>query len=466
MAHKGADMNDHTPANDMSHVIAADRAHLWHHLIQHKPFETIDPRIMVEGRGLRVWDATGREHLDAVSGGVWTVNVGYGRETIAKAVYNQLVRMNYFSNSAGSIPGALFAEKLISKMPGLTRVYYSNSGSEANEKVYKMVRQISARHHGGRKHKILFRDRDYHGTTITALSSAGQPQRAVQYGPFTPGFVEVPHCLQYRAQWDVADYGVRAADAIEEVILREGPDTVGALVLEPITAGGGVIVPPEGYWPRVQDICRKYDILLHLDEVVCGVGRTGTWFGYQHYGVQPDFVTMAKGVASGYAAVACTVTTEAIFEMFKDDAADPLGYFRDISTFGGCTAGPAAALENMAIIEDEGLLDNTLQMGARLIDNLSALQDKHAVIGDVRGKGLFCGAELVADRATREPADEKKVQAVVADCMTQGVIIGATNRSLPGFNNTLCLSPALMATSDDIDAITAAIDGALGRVFG
>jgi taurine-pyruvate aminotransferase len=454
-----------TADNDLSAVIEADRAHVWHHLIQHKPFETADPRIIVEGRGMRVWDATGKEHLDAVSGGVWTVNVGYGRETIAGAVRDQLVRMNYFSNAAGSIPGALFAEQLVSKMPGLSRVYYANSGSEANEKAFKMVRQIAHRHHGGRKWKILYRARDYHGTTITALSAGGQPQRVLQYGPLTPGFVEVPHCLEYRRQWDGPDYGRRAADAIEEVILREGPDTVGALCLEPITAGGGVIVPPEGYWPRVQEICHKYGILLHLDEVVCGVGRTGAWFGYQHYGVQPDLVTMAKGVASGYAAIACTVTTEAVFEMFKDDPADPLSYFRDISTFGGCASGPAAALENMRIIEDEGLLDNTLAMGARLLGNLRALQDRHRVIGEVRGKGLFCGAELVADRVTKEPAKEKAVAAVVADCMAQGVIIGMTNRSLPGFNNTLCLSPALIATPDDIDRITDAIDRALVKVF-
>jgi len=451
--------------NDMSAVIEADRAHLWHHLIQHKPFETIDPRIIVEGRGMRVWDAKGKEHLDAVSGGVWTVNVGYGRESIANAVRDQLIKMNYFSNAAGSIPGSLFAERLISKMPGMARVYYSNSGSEANEKAFKMVRQIAHRHHGGKKWKILYRERDYHGTTITALSAGGQPQRVMQYGPLTPGFVEVPHCLEYRKQWDVANYGERAADAIEEVILREGPDTIGALCLEPVTAGGGVIVPPEGYWERVQEICRKYDILLHIDEVVCGLGRTGTWFGYQHYGVKPDFVTMAKGVASGYAAISCTVTTEAVFEMFKDDPNDPLSYFRDISTFGGCASGPAAALENMRIIEDEGLLENTNAMSERLLGNLRALQDKHRVIGEVRGKGLFCGAELVADRLTKEPAQEKMVAAVVADCMAQGVIIGMTNRSLPGFNNTLCLSPALIATPDDIDAITHAIDKALVNVF-
>ncbi|OIQ07307.1 MAG: aspartate aminotransferase family protein [Rhodobacteraceae bacterium CG2_30_10_405] len=452
-------------SNDISAVVEADRAHMWHHLSQHKQYESIDPRVIVEGKGMRVWDARGKEHIDAVSGGVWTVNVGYGRVSIANAVRDQLIKLNYFAGSAGSIPGALFSKRLIEKMPGLTRVYYSNSGSEANEKVFKMVRQISHRHHGGKKSKILFRDRDYHGTTIGCLSAGGQQERVAQYGPLAPGFVEVPHCLEYRKQWDVADYGRRAADAIEEVILREGPDTIGAICLEPVTAGGGVITPPEGYFDRVQEICHKYNILIHIDEVVCGMGRTGEWFGYQHYGIKPDFVTMAKGVASGYAAISCTVTTEAVFEMFKDAPADPMSYFRDISTFGGCTAGPAAALENMRIIEDEGLIANTNLMGKRVMANLHALAEKHKVIGDVRGKGLFCGAELVKDRKSKEPADEKMVAAVVGDCMAQGVIIGMTNRSLPGFNNTLCLSPALIATADDIDQITDAIDGALGRVF-
>ena len=450
--------------NDLSHIVEADRAHVWHHLVQHRVFDARDPRIIVEGKGMSVWDQNGRQFLDALSGGVWTVNVGYGRESIANAVRDQLMKINYFAGSAGSIPGARFAERLISKMPGMSRVYYCNSGSEANEKAFKMVRQIAARRYGGKKHKILFRERDYHGTTITALSACGQPQRAEQYGPFTPGFVEVPHCLEYRKQWDVENYGERAADAIEEVILREGPDTVGAICLEPITAGGGVITPPEGYWQRVQEICRKYDVLLHIDEVVCGMGRTGTWFGYQQFGVKPDIVTMAKGVASGYAAIACLVTTEAVFDMFREDAADPMSYFRDISTFGGCTAGPAAALENMRIIEDEGLLENTQVMGARLMEGLQALKDKHAMVGDVRGAGLFAGAELVADRETREPLAEARVQAVIAACDAEGVLVGMTNRSLPGFNNTLCFSPALIATADDIDHILATVDGALTRV--
>ncbi|OWU86201.1 taurine--pyruvate aminotransferase [Oceanicola sp. 22II-s10i] len=454
--------------NDISKIVDADRAHVWHHLTQHKPFETGEPRIIVEGKGMKVWDQKGVEHLDAVSGGVWTVNVGYGRESIANAVRDQLIQLNYFAGAAGSVPGALFAEKLIEKMPGMTRVYYCNSGSEANEKAFKMIRQIAHKRYGGKKHKILYRDRDYHGTTIGALSAGGQEERIMQYGPMAPGFVAVPHCLEYRAQWDLSgeEYGRRAADAIEEVILREGPDTIGGLCLEPITAGGGVIVPPEGYWPRVQEICRKYDILLHIDEVVCGIGRTGKWFGYQHYGIEPDFVTMAKGVASGYAAIACCVTTEKVFDLFKDDASDPMNYFRDISTFGGCTAGPAAALENMRIIEEENLLENCEKMGARLIANLEALAEKHAVIGQVRGKGLFCGAELVKDRETKEPADEKLCAKVVAECAAERVIIGVTNRSIPGFNNTLTFSPALIATEEDIDRITQAVDVALTRVFG
>ncbi|CUH78032.1 aspartate aminotransferase family protein [Tropicibacter naphthalenivorans] len=455
--------------NDLSHVVDADKAHVWHHLVQHKQFESKDPNIIVEGKGMRVWNQAGKEHLDAVSGGVWTVNVGYGRERIAKAVYDQLLRMNYFAGAAGSVPGALFAEQLIAKMPGLTRVYYCNSGSEANEKAFKMVRQIAHKRYGGKKNKILFRDRDYHGTTIACLSAGGQDERGAQYGPFTPGFVRVPHCLEYRAADQGAPtegYGEWAADQIEQVILAEGPDTIGAICLEPVTAGGGVITPPEGYWQKVQDICRKYDILLHIDEVVCGVGRTGTWFGYQHYGIEPDFVTMAKGVASGYAAIACCVTSERVFDLFKDDASDPLNYFRDISTFGGCTAGPAAAIENLAIIEEENLLENTVEMGDYMMGCLLELADKHRVIGNVRGKGLFLGAELVADRDTREPAPEAKVQAVVGDCMAQGVIIGATNRSVPGYNNTLCYSPALIATKDDIDQIIAATDSALTKVFG
>lgn len=450
---------------DINEVLESDQSHVWHHLTQHKAFEENKPPVMVSGKGMRITDANGKEYLDAVSGGVWTVNVGYGQERIANAVRDQLVEMCYFANSAGNIPGALFAKKLIEKMPGMSRVYYSNSGSEANEKVYKMVRQLAAIENNGVKHKIIYRDRDYHGTTIGALSSTGQFQRKEQYGPFAPGFVEMPHCLEYRSQYgEVDNYGERAARELETVILREGAETVGAVVLEPITAGGGVITPPEGYWETIQEICKKYDVLLHIDEVVCGVGRTGKWFGYQHYGIQPDFVTMAKGVASGYAAISCTVTTEAVFDRFKANADDPMSYFRDISTFGGCASGPAAALENMKLIEEEGLVENAAAMGEYLMEKLRSLQQKHQIIGDVRGKGLFVGLELVTDRSSKEPVDESIPAKIAADCMQQGVIIGRTNRSFEKHNNTLCLSPALICSEEELDEIVDAIDGAISRL--
>ena len=458
-------MTSDTHLFDTQGIVDADRRSVWHHLTQHTAFEQNDPMVMLEGKGMRLKDAVGNEYLDASSGGVWTVNVGYGRESIAKVVYDQLVTMCYFANSAGNVPAARFAQKLLEKMPGMGRVYYSNSGSEANEKAYKIVRQIAHNKFDGKKYKIVYRERDYHGTTITALSSTGQHQRKSQYGPLTPGFVEMPHCCQYRCQYDTdVDYGEKAARELEHIILREGPDTVGAVVLEPITAGGGVITPPEGYWKTIAQICKKYDLLLHIDEVVCGLGRTGKWFGYQHYDVQPDIVTIAKGLASGYAAISCTVTTEEVFTYFKSDVSDPMHYFRDISTFGGCTAGPAAALENMRIIEAEGLLNNAADMGEYLLNALYKLQDKHRVIGDIRGKGLFCGVELVKDRATKEPVDENIAMAVVNDCLKQGVIIGRTNRSFEQFNNTLCLSPALICTRNDLDTIVAAIDKALSNV--
>ena len=221
-------MNTAFPPNDISHVIEADRANVWHHLIQHKPFETGEPRIIVEGKGMRVWDAHGKEYIDAVSGAVWTVNTGYGRTRIADAVREQLVKMCYFAQAAGSIPGALYAEKLIEKMPGMSRVYYTNSGSEANEKAFKMVRQIAHKKYGGRKTKILYRDRDYHGSTLAAMSAGGQDERNMQYGPFAPDFVRVPHCMEYRKEelglghLSGRDFGIAAANQIEEVILREG----------------------------------------------------------------------------------------------------------------------------------------------------------------------------------------------------------------------------------------------------
>lgn len=447
-------------------VIQKDRNSVWHHLTQHKDLDTKDPFIIAEGKGMIVKDTTGKEYLDATSGGVWSVNVGYGRESIAKSVADQLTKMCYYSGTGGTIPGALFANALIDKMPGLSRVYYSNSGSEANEKGYKMVRQLSRIEGDGSKHKIIYRHRDYHGTTIGALSSSGQSERREDYGPFAPGFAEFCNANCYRCPFGkkYGECNIECAYDLERVILEEGPENIGSVVLEPITAGGGVIVPVDEYYPIIQKICKKYDILLHIDEVVCGFGRTGKWFGYQNYDVQPEIVTMAKGLASGYAAISCTVTNENIFNRFKVNPGDKMSYFRDISTFGGCAGGHAAAIENLAIIERENLIENSQKIGEYLLDKLKGLKDKHTFVGDARGKGLLAGIELISNPNTNEPADELFAIKITNYCKKKGLLIGRTNRSIPSNNNTLCLTPALIAGRSEIDDIINILDKALEEI--
>jgi len=444
-------------------LIQNDKDHVWHHLTQHKGFESTDPMMVSKAKGMVVTDTNGNEYLDGTSGGVWTVNLGFGRDDMVQAVSNQLTKIPYFAGSFGNEPAAEYAKEVTSLMPGLDRVYYSNSGSEANEKGYKMVRQLAHFHNDGKKHKIIYRDRDYHGTTIGAMSSSGQIQRKKQYGPFAPGFVEMPHCCCYRCPYGkkYGECNIECATVLEDIIKKEGPDTVGSVVLEPITAGGGVIPPVPEYFPIIEAICRKYDVLLHIDEVVCGLGRTGKWFGYQHYDVQPDIVTTAKGLAAGYAAVSITVTTEKLFNIFKEDPTNVDSYFRDISTFGGSTAGPAAALEVLKIIKREKLLENVNEVGEHLKNKLFELQDKHEMIGEVRGKGLFCGVELVKDRTTKEPVDETVAAGVAAHCFKNKVMIGRTNRSFETNNNVLLFSPAFICTKNDIDLIVESVDNAL-----
>jgi taurine-pyruvate aminotransferase len=444
-------------------IIQNDKDHVWHHLTQHKGFETSDPMVVSKADGMIVTDTKGNEYLDGTSGGVWTVNLGFGRDDMVDAVSKQLSKVPYFAGSFGNEPAAEYAKEVTSLMPGLDRVYYSNSGSEANEKGYKMVRQLAHFKNEGKKHKIIYRDRDYHGTTIGAMSSSGQLQRKKQYGPFAPGFVEMPHCCCYRCPFGkkYGECNIECATALEDIIKIEGPNTVGSVVLESITAGGGVIPPVPEYFPIIESICRKYDVLLHIDEVVCGLGRTGKWFGYQHYDVQPDIVTTAKGLAAGYAAVSITVTSEKLFDMFKEDPTNVDSYFRDISTFGGSTAGPAAALEVLKIIKREKLLENINVVGDYLKGKLHELEGKHKMIGEVRGKGLFCGLELVKDRVTKDPIDETVAAAVAGHCFQNKIMIGRTNRSFETNNNVLLFSPAFICTKNDVDLIIEVVDNAL-----
>ncbi|TKB07792.1 aspartate aminotransferase family protein [Desulforhopalus sp. IMCC35007] len=449
-------------------LVEKDKAHLWHHITQHANFKNNDPLIITEGKGMRVWDINGKEYLDALSGGVWSVNVGYGEKRIVDAVSEQIMKMCYFSGTVGTIPSVELAESIVKKMDGLSRVYLSPSGSEANEKAFKMVRQRAALKFDGQKYKILYRDRDYHGTTITALSAGGQEERKMQYGPYTPGFVEFEHCCCYRCPFD-KKYGscsIECAKTVEETILREGPENVGGVIIEPITAGGGIIAPVKEYMPMVREICDKYDVWLIIDEVVCGLGRTGKWFGYQHYGIIPDIVTTAKGLASSYAPLAATITTEEVFNEFVNDPSDLASYFRDISTYGGCAGSAAAGMANIKVIEDDNLVENSRIVGDYFLEQLKEKLGSHKNVGDIRGVGLFAGVELVVDRGTKEAMSEKTLAEIVGHCMKNGVIIGRTNRSLPKLNNTLTFCPALIATKADIDQIVKSTMEGMAAVLG
>ena len=451
-------------AQDLDALIKSDVENVWHHLTLHTGSA---PMIIESAQGLRIKDIHGKEFLDATSGGVWCVNVGYGRQEIVDAVSKQMSKMPYYAPSAGNLPTIAFSEKLLTHMPGLARVYQSNSGSEANEKAYKMVRLRAYGSETPEKKKILYRYRDYHGTTIATLSSGGQPERRECFGPFVDGFVEVPHACCYRCDYGKSYPGcnLECANAIEDIILKEGPDTVGAGIFEPITAGGGIIPPVKEYYKRVDEIFKKYGILMIMDEVVCGMGRTGTMFGYQHYDVTPDIVTMAKGVASAYMPISCTVTTEDVFKSLQRGT-DKLDYFRDISTYGGTATCASAAYVNLEIIEKEKLLDNVVSMGNYLLDGLKEIEKEHPNVGQARGVGLLTGIELVVDKGTKEPLPEEKVIAICGEMAKEGVLVGRTNRSFPNMNNVINIAPAYIVTKADIDIIVNTLRGAIKKVLG
>ena len=451
-------------------MVDGDKNCLWHHLKPHKVFETQEQMIIVEGKGLVVTDIRGNEYLDATSGGVWSVMVGYGRESIAEAVYDQMKKMPYFAGVFGTVPAIKFAQKLLEKLPNHDKVYFSNSGSEANEKAFKIVRQasrISTERAG--KYKIMYRDRDYHGTTIGAMSATGQAQRKQDFGPFPDGFVEFPHCECYRCPYDKT-YGecdIECARKIEDIILKEGAHTIGGLIVEPITAGGGILKPVKEYYPILQEICNKYDIWMIMDEVVCGFGRTGKFWGHEHFDVVPDIITMAKGLASSYEALSATVVKQKVYDVFLNDPANEekrLNYFRDISTYGGCTAPMTAALESTRIIEEENLIENSRVMGEYLLERLAQLKEFDCV-GDVRGQGLFCGIEYVTDKETKEPISEAQMAALMGNVMAQGVIVGRTNSSFHGLNNVMNFAPSLVITKEQVDTIVDAVSSAIKKTF-
>jgi adenosylmethionine-8-amino-7-oxononanoate aminotransferase len=440
-----------------------DLQHLWHGNLQHHGLEKRPPLEILRAEGCWVEDSAGRRYLDGMAG-LWCVNVGYGRREIVDAVTEQMARLPYYPLTQSHPPGAQLAGRLAGLLPAeLSRVFFLNSGSEAVETALKMARQYARRAHPGQnRYKIIARHRAYHGFTMGALSATGQVSRKRGFEPLVPGFLHVAPPDHYRCAFCAQGPGctLQCADEFDRVIRMEGPDTVAAVILEPTIGGGGVFHAPEGYLERVREICDRHGVLLILDEVITGFGRTGRMFGFEHAGVRPDILTVAKGITSAYLPLAATVATDAIFDAFRSEA-DDAAKFAQVSTFGGHPCSCAAGLANLEILTRERLWENSERMGAYLADRLRALQSP--AIGEVRGRGLLIGLEMVAD-ANRTPMPEPEVVRLQREIREAGVLVGRNNDTVPGLGNVLTISPPLTISKEEADTIVAAIEQGLARL--
>jgi taurine-pyruvate aminotransferase len=444
---------------------AKDRRHVWHQLSGRPADDAPGPLVIAEGDGAWVTDIDGNRYLDGLSG-QWCVNAGYGRRRLAQAAAEQLERLAFHPLTRGHLPAIALSERLDAMLGGGWACVYANSGSEANETAFKVVRQYH--HHRGEAHrvKIIARYRAYHGSTLGALAATGQAMRRHHYEPLPAGFLHVHPPDPYRdniAADDLEAYGRRCADDLERTIRLELPETVAAVIMEPIITGGGILIPPDSYLPAVREACDRHGVLLIVDEVICGFGRTGSWFGYEPSGVRPDIVTMAKGITSAYVPLAAAVVSEEIFGAFPATGGDP-GRLRHINTFGGHPAGCAVALENIAIMEEEGLVERSAELGAVLLARIGDALDGHPLVGDVRGRGLLVGIEVVADRATREPAPLATSMALMGAAQRRGLLLGRNADTAAGLDNVLALAPPLSLTDEDADHIVGALAGAFGDV--
>ncbi|WP_107925139.1 aspartate aminotransferase family protein [Lysinibacillus parviboronicapiens] len=434
-----------------------DEQYVWHSM---KPYNPNATMIVQKSKGAWITDTTGKRYLDAMSG-LWCVNVGYGREEIAKVAYEQLLENTYTPLSVGHIPAVQLSEKISELLGDDYVVFFSNSGSEANEAAFKIARQYHQQQGNVNRTKFISRYRAYHGSSMGALAATGQAQRKYKYEPLAPGFIHVTPPDTYRANEDHIEDPVAlpSVQAIDHVMTWEMSDTIAAVIMEPIITGGGVIMPHENYLQGVKAVCEKHGALLIVDEVICGFGRTGKAFGFQNYGIQPDIVTMAKGLTSAYMPLSATAVRREIYEAFA--GSEEYDFFRHVNTFGGSPAACAVALKNIEIMERENLFARSEELGTVLLSELQEHLKNHPNVGDIRGKGLLIGVELVSDKNTKAPLDVTEVNKVIGLCKDQGLLIGKNGVTVAGFNNILTLSPPLIITLDEKDFIVEKFTNAL-----
>lgn len=443
-------------------VVKQDLENVLHPIVQHKMLEQ-QQLVIVGGQGSTIVDANGNTYLDAMAG-LWCVNIGYGRAELAQVAAEQMREIAYYPHIAMNLPAARLAEQINGLMGGGYHVYFVNSGSEANEAGFKMARQYMKHEKPNDfRYKTISRYWSYHGTTLATLSAGGMGERKMKFEPLMGDFVHVAPPTCYRCPFGLTypTCELACVKNIETTILGEGPETVAEILVEPILSGLGVAVPPDEYLPEVQNIARKYGLLLHVDEVINGFGRTGKMFGHQHWGISPDIMAVAKGIVSAYLPIAATVVKNEVFQSFYGDPQDNR-QVAQVNTYGGHPAAAAVAVRNIEIMQEEGLVKRAADMGKYLMDACETLK-KHKTVGDVRGKGLLIGIELVKDRKTKEQISQKDMTNVVEFCRDNGVIVGRSGGG-SRYGNTITLSPPLVITRGECDRLVETMDKAIARI--
>ncbi|WP_030486804.1 aspartate aminotransferase family protein [Micromonospora chokoriensis] len=427
--------------------------HLWMHFTRMASYSAGEVPTIVRGEGAYVWDAQGRRYLDGLAG-LFVVNAGHGRAELAEAAAKQAGELAYFPLWSYAHPKAIeLAEKIAALTPGdLNRVFFTTGGSEAVEAAWKLARAYFKRTGRPNKYKVISRYIAYHGTSMGALSITGLPGIKSDFEPLVPGAIKVPNTNFYRAPEhgdDPEAFGRWAADEIGRAIEREGPDTVAAVFLEPVQNSGGCFPPPPGYFQRVREICDAYDVLLVSDEVICSWGRLGEYFGAVRYGYQPDIITTAKGITSGYAPLGAMIASDQLMEPFLTET----GMFAHGVTFGGHPVSCAVALANLEVFAREDLIGHVRANEDGFRATLEKLYDL-PIVGDVRGDGYFYGIELVKDKTTRETFNEAESERLLRGFLSTalfqaGLYCRADDRGDP----VIQLAPPLIAEQQHFDEI-------------
>jgi len=442
------------PAQDIDSVQEAAKRNLWLHFTRMSAYADSDVPVIVRGSGAYVFDQRGQRYLDGLSG-LFVSQVGHGRKEIAEAGARQAEQLAYFPLWSYAHPKAVeLATRLADLAPGdLNRVFFTTSGSEAVESAWKLAKQYFKLIGQPERYKVISRELAYHGTSMGALAITGLADIKYPFEPLPPGGVRVPNTNFYRAPEFVRDdlegFGTWAADEIERAILREGPQSVAAVYLEPVQNSGGCFPPPPGYFQRVREICDRYGVLLVSDEVICAFGRLGYYFGSERYGYQPDIITFAKGLTSGYSPMGGMVVRDALMEPFTEGTAT----FLHGITFAGHPVSAAVALANLDIFEKEDLLGNVRTNEAAFRATLDKLNDL-PIVGDIRGAGYFYGIEMVKDKATRETFDSDESERLLRGFLSHalfdaGLVCRADDRGDP----VIQLSPPLICGQEHFDEI-------------